>query len=62
MRIRKVGLAFAVSMCAFASAMAAAEPAPQLAVKSGDKIAFPGDSITANGARPNGYVTMVMDA
>ena len=34
----------------------------RLAVKSGEKIAFLGDSITANGARKNGYVTLVMDA
>jgi lysophospholipase L1-like esterase len=34
----------------------------QLAVKTGEKIAFLGDSITANGARKNGYVMLVMDA
>jgi lysophospholipase L1-like esterase len=33
-----------------------------LAVKNGDKIAFLGDSITANGAKPGGYVTLVMEA
>lgn len=33
-----------------------------LAVKSGQCIAFLGDSITANGARKNGYVVLVMDA
>lgn len=34
----------------------------KLAVKPGEKIAFLGDSITANGARKNGYVTLVMNA
>ena len=34
----------------------------KLAVRPGDKIAFLGDSITAAGARKNGYVTMVMGA
>ncbi|MDX1565718.1 MAG: GDSL-type esterase/lipase family protein [Phycisphaeraceae bacterium] len=34
----------------------------KLPVKRGDKIAFLGDSITAAGARKNGYVTMVMHA
>lgn len=33
-----------------------------LAVKNGDKIAFLGDSITANGAKKGGYVTLIMDA
>ena len=33
-----------------------------LLVKKGEKIAFMGDSITAGGARKNGYVTFVMDA
>jgi len=52
----------ALSLCIIAPSRAA-EPAGQgIAVKSGDKIAFLGDSITANGARPGGYVTLVMDA
>lgn len=52
-------LAFIVAV----SPLAAADGKPSaLAVKSGDKIAFLGDSITANGARKNGYVTLVMDA
>ena len=33
-----------------------------LAVKSGEAIAFLGDSITAGGAQKNGYITFVMDA
>lgn len=33
-----------------------------LLVKSGDRIAFLGDSITAAGVRKNGYVTLVIDA
>jgi lysophospholipase L1-like esterase len=32
----------------------------EVAVKSGQKIAFMGDSITAGGARPNGYVRLVI--
>lgn len=34
----------------------------ELAVRSGEKIAFMGDSITAGGAKKNGYITLVMDA
>ena len=34
----------------------------ELAVKSGEKIAFMGDSITAGGTGKNGFVTLVMDA
>lgn len=40
----------------------AGDPASVPAVKSGDKIAFMGDSITEGGAKPGGYVTLVMDA
>ena len=39
-----------------------AGPVPSLLVKHGDKIAFMGDSITANGAGKNGYVTWVTAA
>jgi len=35
---------------------------PSLVVKEGETIAFLGDSITQDGARKNGYVTLVMDA
>lgn len=34
----------------------------KLVLKKGEKIAFMGDSITAGGARKNGYLTMVMEA
>lgn len=34
----------------------------ELAVKSGETIAFMGDSITQAGNRPNGYITLVMKA
>ncbi|MFT5905774.1 MAG: lysophospholipase L1-like esterase [Cryomorphaceae bacterium] len=34
--------------------------AADIAVKSGEKIAFMGDSITAAGAKPNGYVRLVI--
>lgn len=34
----------------------------KLVLKKGEKIAFIGDSITAGGARKNGYLTMVMEA
>jgi len=36
--------------------------ASSLAVKTGDKIAFMGDSITAGGVKKDGYVTLVMEA
>ena len=41
--------------------LSAAEPTT-LAVQSGEKIAFLGDSITQAGAKKGGYVTLVMDA
>ncbi len=45
------------------SVVAAAKDLPaSLAVKNGDTIAFLGDSITAGGAKPGGYVALVMDA
>lgn len=34
----------------------------ELAVKSGETIAFMGDSITQGGTRPDGYITLVMNA
>jgi lysophospholipase L1-like esterase len=49
---------FAV-MCVAVFDVAAADG---LLVKSGEKIAFMGDSITAGGAKKNGYVTFVMEA
>jgi len=43
--------------------LAAAEiKKPALAVKDGEVIAFMGDSITAGGAKKDGYITLVMDA
>ena len=44
-------------------ASATATPAPGILVKDGEKIAFLGDSITANGwNQPGGYVRLVVDA
>ena len=45
----------------FALGLASAERRPML-LKSGEKIAFLGDSITAGGVRKNGYVTLTMEA
>ncbi len=53
--------AFVVAFSVFALNTASAEER-KLAVKSGEKIAFMGDSITAGGAGKNGYITLVMDA
>lgn len=44
------------------SGASAANADSAIAVKNGEKIAFLGDSITANGARKGGYVNLVMDA
>jgi Ca2+/Na+ antiporter len=46
----------------FASPLAAIAGSGDLLVKRGEKIAFLGDSITANGASKDGYVTLVIDA
>jgi lysophospholipase L1-like esterase len=51
-----------IFISAFASVRIEAASVGTSAVKNGDKIAFLGDSISANGARPDGYVTLVMDA
>jgi lysophospholipase L1-like esterase len=51
-----------LALLSFAPRASAETPAPSLAVKNGDKIAFLGDSITAGGAGKNGYVTLVMEA
>lgn len=56
---RAAAIVLAITLLAPASLMASTKPLP---VKSGDKIAFLGDSITANGARKNGFVGMVIDA
>ena len=52
----------ATVMCCCVALQSASAEIPELAVKAGDKIAFMGDSITAGGARKNGYITFVMDA
>ncbi len=62
MRIRPLALLLVASLLAAAPLGADETAAPGLAVHSGDKIVFLGDSITAFGARPGGYVTLVMQA
>jgi lysophospholipase L1-like esterase len=52
-------LTLALSLIALTPASAGNQ---KLAVKSGEKIAFMGDSITQAGARKNGYISLVMDA
>ena len=52
---------FAAVFLLIGFSLSAAEPAT-LAVQSGEKIAFLGDSITQAGAKKGGYVTLVMDA
>jgi lysophospholipase L1-like esterase len=52
---------FALALSLLALNPASAENR-KLAVKSGEKIAFMGDSITQAGARKNGYINLVMDA
>ena len=47
-------------MAASSAIVLCAAGAGELAVKDGDSIAFLGDSITAGGNRPAGYVNMVM--
>jgi lysophospholipase L1-like esterase len=51
----------ALTFSLFAIGMASGDTT-ELLVKSGEKIAFLGDSITANGTRADGYLTLVMDA
>lgn len=41
--------------------LAQVAPAGEIPIKSGQKIVFLGDSITANGAKPGGYCQMVVD-
>lgn len=50
-------LMMVLGLCGGSSVVAA-----ELLVKSGEKIAFLGDSITQGGNRKNGYITFVMDA
>lgn len=53
-------------LCALASGLLATLPTqaaePELLVKTGETIAFMGDSITQGGTGKNGYVTLVMEA
>lgn len=52
-----VSLIFALGLLGSASA-----ERRSMLLKSGEKIAFMGDSITAGGARKNGYITLTMEA
>lgn len=58
---RKIGKLLLV-MLGFGGVGASLADEGKLLVKSGEKIAFLGDSITQGGNRKNGYVTFVMDA
>lgn len=60
--MKKVRIGVAAALCIWGFVSGAAEEKSELLVKSGEKIAFMGDSITAGGARKNGYVTFVMAA
>lgn len=51
-----------LAVFAIASTIVPATAKEKLAVKSGETIAFLGDSITANGNRKGGYVQLVMQA
>jgi lysophospholipase L1-like esterase len=51
----------AVAMIVVAGSVWAADAPSGVAVKNGDAIAFLGDSITAQGAGPRGYVTLVAE-
>jgi lysophospholipase L1-like esterase len=57
----KLALWVAAGLLLLARPAAAAEQDSALAVKSGETIAFMGDSITAGGVKPGGYVTLVME-
>jgi len=59
--MQAVGVAVAMTI-GISIAWAQEKPAAALAVRNGDKIAFMGDSITAGGTQPKGYVTLVMEA
>ncbi len=56
----RIALTLAVLLFAFSSVRA--EEGSKIAVQDGDKIAFLRDSITAGGAKPGGYVTLVIEA
>jgi lysophospholipase L1-like esterase len=57
MRSSRITAVLALVMGALASPVSAAAELP---IKDGQKIAFMGDSITQAGARPNGYVRLVI--
>lgn len=57
-----IALTFLMTLGIFAPNALSGNKAATLAVKNGDTIAFMGDSITAAGARPRGYITLVMSA
>jgi lysophospholipase L1-like esterase len=56
-RLRPVFLSFAALLCMAAPSFAADEPAYKL--QKGDTILFLGDSITAGGTGPKGYITVL---
>ncbi|HTU20517.1 MAG TPA: SGNH/GDSL hydrolase family protein [Gemmataceae bacterium] len=58
-RLRLVLLVSALIALLFAAPAAPAEDAKPVSLKKGDRIVFLGDSITAGGVRPNGYVTLI---
>ncbi|MFN5737784.1 MAG: G-D-S-L family lipolytic protein, partial [Akkermansiaceae bacterium] len=57
MKIRNLILATLCVISAAAHAETAASP-----LKKDDRIVFLGDSITAGGVKPGGYVTLIKDA
>jgi len=59
LRMTKWAGLFGAAICLSAYAQAAAENG--IKIKSGEKIAFLGDSITAAGARPGGYCQLVIN-
>jgi lysophospholipase L1-like esterase len=61
-RIVSVGRTCAMALVLTVSLARAEAPKQSLLVKDGEAIAFMGDSITAGGAKKDGYITLVMDA
>ena len=60
MRIRTAAVVVALLAVVSGTVLAADSAAP--ALKKGDRIVFLGDSITAGGARPDGYITLIKNA
>ena len=58
-RQRLVLLVPALTVLLFAAPAAPGADAKSVPLKKGDRIVFLGDSITAGGVRPNGYVTLI---